>query len=696
MKNSIIIISFLLCAFQSKAQLQIKSMQCEGAVPHELKKSLSAFVDSAAKSDFESQSLLGVFQMLNSGNIVYGNASHNWLAKVGAHIQKTNNIVSDFHFEVLRSGMFNAFATDDGFVFATTALLAQVESEDELAFVLCHEISHVLLHHNLQTNQQREKTISDAIQQIKKARKNKKEVSQKDLENSLDNLLRDYFAYSRKQELQADSLGLELYLKTGYSLKAVKSLLTKLESAFPIFNQFNFKSSLLFPTHQELAEFLKSTEVFKINTLAVSDEKSEEDEEIDIKNYDSLYQTHPDAMVRVEKLEKNFRGSKMDIEPTALPPNLNFELLSEQFIHHMQFANFEIAAVYLNIIEQLYPAANDISAWKSIVLASLLLNADNKADFIPVDSSSNALVEFNCIYHVVNPVVLAHSALELSVGDSYSTEISRLVKHYQGVLLNYIKNNPTDSVFVVKDAQKQAVNFTCNSFNKSVKPAYWTRTNPTMVYNSEKRNGIENPNVNREGNEFLLLHANTRYNSYRNQSGLEVAHKTESGSDYMVKEIVKYGKRSNNHFTTINTIDREAISTEDYNAYHNVLNLVQESFYQNDTNLRPIGTVNFGTAIANSSKVNVIFENCYDGKRNGFGIFLVETYINHFSFMVFSDLGGMLDNINSKYICANIVLNLKSGQIDYVGIYNYNKRYRYETISAIAQKMNMDLRRYYK
>lgn len=63
-----------------------------------------------------------------------------------------------YQFGVLNSDDVNAFATPGGFVFVTTGALKQMESEDELAGVLGHEIAHINLRHpedhaNRATNQ---------------------------------------------------------------------------------------------------------------------------------------------------------------------------------------------------------------------------------------------------------------------------------------------------------------------------------------------------------------------------------------------------------------------------------------------------------------------------------------------------------------------------------------------------------------
>src|SRR5438552_315512 len=52
-----------------------------------------------------------------------------------------------YYFAVLRTETVNAFAAPGGFVFVTTAAIKRMNTEDELAAVLAHEIAHVNLRH---------------------------------------------------------------------------------------------------------------------------------------------------------------------------------------------------------------------------------------------------------------------------------------------------------------------------------------------------------------------------------------------------------------------------------------------------------------------------------------------------------------------------------------------------------------------
>ena len=59
--------------------------------------------------------------------------------------------LAGWHFVIVESDSVNAFAAPGGFVFVSLAALKLAHSEDELAFVLAHEVAHVVRGHALGT-----------------------------------------------------------------------------------------------------------------------------------------------------------------------------------------------------------------------------------------------------------------------------------------------------------------------------------------------------------------------------------------------------------------------------------------------------------------------------------------------------------------------------------------------------------------
>lgn len=71
-----------------------------------------------------------------------------YLESVGRRVAGAlEDSVFEYHFFVPRDPRANAFAVPGGFVYVNAGLLGRVQSEDELAAVLAHEVAHVNAHH---------------------------------------------------------------------------------------------------------------------------------------------------------------------------------------------------------------------------------------------------------------------------------------------------------------------------------------------------------------------------------------------------------------------------------------------------------------------------------------------------------------------------------------------------------------------
>lgn len=134
----------------------------------------------------------------------------------------------------------NAFATPGGFIFVTTGAVKSMQTEDELAGVLAHEIAHVALKHpeaaanEANQNRQATKTIF-AIAGAVSAQKNKGGADMQALmgisEAVVDDIVLDLIdkGYSRDQEFEADKLGTDLAARMGYDPAALKNFLQRLD-----------------------------------------------------------------------------------------------------------------------------------------------------------------------------------------------------------------------------------------------------------------------------------------------------------------------------------------------------------------------------------------------------------------------------------------------------------------------------------
>lgn len=103
----------------------------------------------------------------------------------------------------------NAFVTGGKYIYVFTGLIKQVSSEDELAFVLSHELGHSLLKHN----ERRKEDITTAISNIAVL---VAMLSKKNRDNAMDFAKIAATSYSRGDEEEADAIAVAISRKAGY------------------------------------------------------------------------------------------------------------------------------------------------------------------------------------------------------------------------------------------------------------------------------------------------------------------------------------------------------------------------------------------------------------------------------------------------------------------------------------------------
>jgi len=126
-------------------------------------------------------------------------------------------------FTVLNSPIINALALPGGFVYVTRGLMALASNEAELAGVLAHEIGHVTARHTAQrySNSMLAGGISMAASIFLGS-------AAGDLANFASKAAIQ--SYSRKQEFEADTLGVRYLSRGNYNINSMVSFLNKLRA----------------------------------------------------------------------------------------------------------------------------------------------------------------------------------------------------------------------------------------------------------------------------------------------------------------------------------------------------------------------------------------------------------------------------------------------------------------------------------
>jgi hypothetical protein len=136
-------------------------------------------------------------ELLHSGLVLYGDPATKYVQKVADNLLNgAPKLKKELQFYVIRSNVTNALSTDQGIIFVTLGLLAQVENEAQLAYVISHEIAHYQENHVEESYEERIGV---------------------DLRSSYDSRIRTLSNHSKKNELAADKLGIKLYHEAGYA-----------------------------------------------------------------------------------------------------------------------------------------------------------------------------------------------------------------------------------------------------------------------------------------------------------------------------------------------------------------------------------------------------------------------------------------------------------------------------------------------
>jgi predicted Zn-dependent protease len=139
-----------------------------------------------------------------------------------------------YNFFVVQEEVYNAFAIPAGNIFIYTGLIAAMESEEELAGILSHEISHVYCRHISQKIDRSKRlnwaTMAGVAAGILLGMAGGGEAASAVTVGSMAAGQSAALAYSRADEIQADQIGLEYLAKAGYNGEGLMTVLNKIRA----------------------------------------------------------------------------------------------------------------------------------------------------------------------------------------------------------------------------------------------------------------------------------------------------------------------------------------------------------------------------------------------------------------------------------------------------------------------------------
>lgn len=134
------------------------------------------------------------------------------LKEIGKKLTRVSELSEmKFHFKILKIDGPNAFSIPGGYVYVTYDLFDSVQSDDELAGILAHEIAHIIHNHALKQTRDNTKYTLLTILAVLLTREPDVGVLGKLTTITLLN------QYSREYEEEADLTALDLLIKTEYN-----------------------------------------------------------------------------------------------------------------------------------------------------------------------------------------------------------------------------------------------------------------------------------------------------------------------------------------------------------------------------------------------------------------------------------------------------------------------------------------------
>lgn len=201
-----------------------------------------------AQTDEEKVGKAAAAQVLGAAALHPSPEVQRYLNLVGQSVAQYSGSNYRWRFAVVRSEAVNAFAMPGGYVLVSTGLLRLLTNEDELAFVLAHEVAHVARRHHYQVVQ-RQRLAEQAARGLQA-------VSQDGDTARLAQASGQIYArgLDKGAEFESDRLGAEYMARAGYDPAAVLGVMEALQR----FKGDDPRAALLFSTHPSPTDRLEA------------------------------------------------------------------------------------------------------------------------------------------------------------------------------------------------------------------------------------------------------------------------------------------------------------------------------------------------------------------------------------------------------------------------------------------------------
>ncbi len=210
----------------------------------ELGSSASELITPAQEQQYGSYTL---YQLRRYNYLLEDPLIENWLQTMGHRLGASSDKPKQpYTFFMMRDRRINAFATLGGYIGMNAGLVLTAKTEDEVAGVLSHEISHVTQKHVLRSVERAQKDqipiMLAALGVIIAAQSASSSSSSSNTDNSANNaamaaaigaqalMVQRQIDYTRSNESEADRIGLQTLYRAGYKPEAMADFFARMES----------------------------------------------------------------------------------------------------------------------------------------------------------------------------------------------------------------------------------------------------------------------------------------------------------------------------------------------------------------------------------------------------------------------------------------------------------------------------------
>tara|TARA_R110002096_G_scaffold436050_1_gene666194 strand:- start:136482 stop:138701 length:2220 start_codon:yes stop_codon:yes gene_type:complete len=268
---------------------------------------------------FHQRSEYFIDEYLTNGKVFFGDTITNYCQSVlDKLIGDDPELRNSIRIYTVKTPIVNAAATANGIIFVNLGLIAQMETEAQLAYILAHELVHYTNDHVLDQFIEEDKILKG-----------------EDLyrNTSEDEKLAQLSTHSKSHELEADEEGFEKYFaKSGYNSSAPFEVLDILQYAYLPVDEVPFNTNMFESGSYKIPSSYQLEEVASI--------KAEDD-------YDDENSSHPNLLKRRKKL-----GRIIDKKEGA-----NYIVSESLFKHCRKMARFELSRLHLvnrDYVESIY------------------------------------------------------------------------------------------------------------------------------------------------------------------------------------------------------------------------------------------------------------------------------------------------------------------------------------------------------